>query len=166
MNSNKLKDHHRSFSSKLTTLERGKMYLSIQTPSTGLRHPSLEEGAGKRCSECALDLHVAITHFPRRPNQPTPPITHLASMMSFELGDPSFHRTVQSLTFHDDPDELGDPSFHTIVQSLTFHDDPDELGDPSFHRPVQSPTFHDDPDELGDLSKTSLMSCETSLRLA
>ena len=24
-----------------------------QTPSSGLRHPSLEEGAGKRCSECA-----------------------------------------------------------------------------------------------------------------
>ena len=23
-----------------------------QTQSTGLRHPSLEEGAGKRCSEC------------------------------------------------------------------------------------------------------------------
>ena len=27
-----------------------------QTPSTGLRHPSLEEGAGKRCSECAKPL--------------------------------------------------------------------------------------------------------------
>ena len=27
--------------------------LAVQTPSTGLRHPSLEEGAGKRCSECA-----------------------------------------------------------------------------------------------------------------
>ena len=26
---------------------------SYQTPSTGLRHPSLEEGAGKRCSEGA-----------------------------------------------------------------------------------------------------------------
>ena len=26
--------------------------ISTQTPSTGLRHPSLEEGAGKRCSEC------------------------------------------------------------------------------------------------------------------
>ena len=26
-----------------------------QTPSTGLRHPSLEEGAGKRCSECGKD---------------------------------------------------------------------------------------------------------------
>ena len=25
---------------------------SNQTPSTGLRHPSLQEGAGKRCSEC------------------------------------------------------------------------------------------------------------------
>ena len=25
--------------------------ISTQTPSTGLRHPSLEEGAGKRCSE-------------------------------------------------------------------------------------------------------------------
>ena len=23
-----------------------------QTPSTGLRHPSFKEGAGKRCSEC------------------------------------------------------------------------------------------------------------------
>ena len=29
--------------------------LSVQTPSTGLRHPSFnEEGAGKRCSECAF----------------------------------------------------------------------------------------------------------------
>ena len=26
-----------------------------QTPSTGLRHPSLKEGAGKRCSECGVD---------------------------------------------------------------------------------------------------------------
>ena len=24
----------------------------VLTPSTGLRHPSLEEGAGKQCSEC------------------------------------------------------------------------------------------------------------------
>ena len=29
-----------------------------QTPSTGLRHPFLEEGAGKRCSECG-SFHVA-----------------------------------------------------------------------------------------------------------
>ena len=32
---------------------------STQTPSTGLRHPSflpLEEGAGKRCSECGQYL--------------------------------------------------------------------------------------------------------------
>ena len=27
-----------------------------QAPSTGLRHPSLEEGAGKRCSECEACL--------------------------------------------------------------------------------------------------------------
>ena len=27
-------------------------YGTGQTPSTGLRHPSLEEGAGKRCLEC------------------------------------------------------------------------------------------------------------------
>ena len=26
--------------------------ISTQTPSTGLRHPPLVEGAGKRCSEC------------------------------------------------------------------------------------------------------------------
>ena len=30
-----------------------------QTPSTGLRHPSLEEGAGKRCSECETDAAAA-----------------------------------------------------------------------------------------------------------
>ena len=30
-----------------------------QTPSIGLRHPSLQEGAaGKRCSECAQDGHL------------------------------------------------------------------------------------------------------------
>ena len=29
---------------------------SPQTPSSGLRHPSLEEGAGKRCSERAVSL--------------------------------------------------------------------------------------------------------------
>ena len=28
-----------------------------QTPSTRLRHPSLDEGAGKRCSECASIHH-------------------------------------------------------------------------------------------------------------
>ena len=28
------------------------LYALCQTPSTGLRHPSLEGGAGKRCSEC------------------------------------------------------------------------------------------------------------------
>ena len=27
----------------------------MQTPSTGLRHPPVEEGAGKRCSECGVD---------------------------------------------------------------------------------------------------------------
>ena len=27
-----------------------------QTPSTGLRHPSLEEGAGKRCWKCGFYL--------------------------------------------------------------------------------------------------------------
>ena len=27
-----------------------------QTPSTGLRHPSFKEGAGKRCSECAQGI--------------------------------------------------------------------------------------------------------------
>ena len=26
----------------------------MQTPSTGLRYPSLEESAGERCSECGL----------------------------------------------------------------------------------------------------------------
>ena len=31
-----------------------------QTPSTGLRHPSLEEGAGKRCSECAVHAVHAV----------------------------------------------------------------------------------------------------------
>ena len=29
-----------------------------QTPSTGLQHPSLEEGAGKRCSECGDHTHT------------------------------------------------------------------------------------------------------------
>ena len=28
-----------------------------QTPSTGLRHPSLEECSGKRCSECGMGSH-------------------------------------------------------------------------------------------------------------
>ena len=28
---------------------------ATQTPSTGVRHPSLEEGDGKRCSECGCD---------------------------------------------------------------------------------------------------------------
>ena len=31
-----------------------------QTPSTGLRHPSLDEGAGKRCSECGTGQVWAI----------------------------------------------------------------------------------------------------------
>ena len=31
-----------------------------QTPSTGLRHPSLEEGTGKRCSECGSSLHSFV----------------------------------------------------------------------------------------------------------
>ena len=30
----------------------GKGQRVSQIPSTGLRHPSVEEGAGKRCSEC------------------------------------------------------------------------------------------------------------------
>ena len=29
-----------------------KVHSQDQTPSIGLRRPSLEEGAGKRCSEC------------------------------------------------------------------------------------------------------------------
>ena len=29
---------------------------ALQTPSTGLRHPSLEEGARNRCSECVCAL--------------------------------------------------------------------------------------------------------------
>ena len=33
----------------------------LQTPSTGLRHPSLEEGAGKRCSECASTEALAAS---------------------------------------------------------------------------------------------------------
>ena len=32
-----------------------------QTPSCGLRHPSLEEGAGKRCSECGSDLYTELS---------------------------------------------------------------------------------------------------------
>ena len=40
------------------------LYPLIQTPSTGLRHPSLEEGAGKRCSECATD-RVSLTRIAR-----------------------------------------------------------------------------------------------------
>ena len=35
-----------------TSLRTGDVWPQI--PSTGLRHPSLEEGAGKRCSECGL----------------------------------------------------------------------------------------------------------------
>ena len=31
-----------------------------QTPSTGLRHPSLEEGAGKRCSECGVPADCRV----------------------------------------------------------------------------------------------------------
>ena len=33
-------------------VRRESAYGVCQTPSTGLRHPSLEEGARKRCSEC------------------------------------------------------------------------------------------------------------------
>ena len=39
------------------------LLLATQTPSTGLRHSSLEEGAGKRCSECGsngLLLHMYV----------------------------------------------------------------------------------------------------------
>ena len=32
---------------------------NLQTPSTGLRHPSLEEGVGKRCSECGAGADSA-----------------------------------------------------------------------------------------------------------
>ena len=32
-----------------------------QTPSTGLRHPSFKEGAGKWCSECAIH-HITASH--------------------------------------------------------------------------------------------------------
>ena len=31
-----------------------------QTPNTGLRHPSLEEGAGKRCSECGSEPDSSV----------------------------------------------------------------------------------------------------------
>ena len=43
-----------------------------QTPSTGLQHPSLEEGAGKRCSECVytyrrndscIKMSSVVSHF-------------------------------------------------------------------------------------------------------
>ena len=46
----------------------------IQTPSTGLRHPSfkVEEGAGKRCSECGLDPYG----HPAKCKPPTPPHPH------------------------------------------------------------------------------------------
>ena len=52
----------REKASAVTTNEHihGTLLISIvgshhgpQTPRTGLRHPSLQEGAGKRCSECA-----------------------------------------------------------------------------------------------------------------
>ena len=36
-----------------------------QTPSPGLRHPSLEEGAGKRCSECGAPV-VATRSYAQR----------------------------------------------------------------------------------------------------
>ena len=42
-----------------------------QNPSTGLRHPSLEEGAGKRCSECSglpfgrSEVLRSLRHYPR-----------------------------------------------------------------------------------------------------
>ena len=32
--------------------------ITLQTQSTGLRHPSLEEGARKRCSECVSEQHL------------------------------------------------------------------------------------------------------------
>ena len=38
----------------------------VQTPSTGLRHPSMKEGAGKRCSECGSwpnSKHLFTTSF-------------------------------------------------------------------------------------------------------
>ena len=41
-----------------------------QTPSIGLQHPSLEEGAGKRCSECVRDpnsKHWFTTSFRLQP---------------------------------------------------------------------------------------------------
>ena len=39
-----------------------------QTPSTGLRHPSLEEGAGKQCSECARTQPVHDCCLPYLPS--------------------------------------------------------------------------------------------------
>ena len=36
-------------------LLRSARHCTTPTPSAGLRHPSLEEGAGKRCSECVYD---------------------------------------------------------------------------------------------------------------
>ena len=45
------------------TVHRCKRYIVTKTPSTGLRHPSLEEGAGKRCSECDCYLHSALFRY-------------------------------------------------------------------------------------------------------
>ena len=61
-----------------------------QTPSTGLRRPSLEEGAGKRCSECdsvclsLLHLSVCFSaSFELAGLTPdlTPPPTHPLSLI-------------------------------------------------------------------------------------
>ena len=43
-----------------------------QTPSTGLRHPSLEDGAGKRCSEFGVRYCFPLPHLlgPRSPPVP------------------------------------------------------------------------------------------------
>ena len=47
-----------------------------QTPSTGLRHPSLEEAAGKRCSECGSE-GGSHNHPRNPPPHPPPPHPHL-----------------------------------------------------------------------------------------
>ena len=55
-----------------------------ETPSTGLRHPSLEEGAGKRCSECGL-LPGSVT---------TVDETMIASRSLLEELEPAFSKHV------------------------------------------------------------------------
>ena len=45
-----------------------------QTPSTGLRHPSLEEGAGKRCSECGPQARFLVLWYDMIINSPASPV--------------------------------------------------------------------------------------------